>query len=90
MTVSAITAFCFLFALRERFPYRGILEVEVVVELIRVHERGYRDPVLHENKVLTLLVQAPYQPAKVAADLGNGEVVNQGGCRAAHDRLLVK
>ena len=90
MTVSAFAVFGILFALRERLPDTGILQVEVVVELVRVHERGHGDPVLHEDKVLTLLVQAAYQPAKVAAGLSNGEVVNQGGCRAAHYRLLVK
>ena len=72
MTVSAFAVFGLLFALRERLPDSGIFQVEVVVELVRVHERGHRDPVLHENKVLTLLVQAAYQPTKVAAGLGIG------------------
>lgn len=90
MTVSAVAVFGLLSALLERRPDSVIPQVEVVVELVRIHEHGHRDPVLHENKVLTLLVQAAYQPAEVAAGFGNAGVVNQGACRAVRDWPLVK
>ena len=85
MAVSALAVSGLLFALLDRLPDGRVLQVEVVVEFVRVHERGHRDPVLLEDKVFTLLVQAAHQCAEVAAGLGNGEVVNQGCCGVPKD-----
>jgi hypothetical protein len=57
-------------------PNLRVLEVEVVLEFIDVHEAGQRDPVLLEDDVRLAEVDPLHDGAETVSRLGEGEMFN--------------